>query len=405
MICPLMLKQSNRTEKKNLEEWERQPCLEEACSLYFGRKKKCALFYNSETTHEVRKILDNVDFVASFQVLQSGLEAAREGFSEEVQGLKDDVDRKLSTLESGMQEFAVKTSQEMEDRVTQHVQKNLEEMQSLASRMEQGRVQWEERLQKVEERILDEVQQGRQMLLEMGAVFQGQLDRIASQVGKVLDRGHDLGETMCDDRLRMETRLQEEAEENRGRMSELLSCHEEIRTYYVSHQEQVNAAAEKNRRETAREHNNRGVVFFHRGAQEAAARAFEKAVELDPEYAEAYNNLGLVYTELQRAEHAVQAFTRAIALRPEIAEARNNLGLLYYSNLDYAKATEMFSQALKEGCRDRSMVYTNFGNSLYQLERYPEALSAWEKALSLNPLNRNARKGLSLLKQQTEEVG
>ncbi len=405
MICPLMLKQSNRTEKKNLEEWERQPCLEEACSLYFGRKKKCALFYNSETIHEVRKILEKVDFVASFQVLQSGLESVREGLTEEVRCRQAEVDRKLSTLENGMQVFALKTSQEMEDRLTQHVRKSLDEVQALSSRMEQGRAQWEERLQKVEERILDEVQQGRQMLLEMGAAFQEQLDRISLQLGKVLDRERDLDETIRNDRLRMEERLREEAEENRRRMSELLARHEEIRAYYASHQEQVKAAAEKSRQEAAREHNNRGVVFFHRGAREAAARAFEKAVELDPDYAEAYNNLGLVYTELQRTEHAVQAFTRAIALRPEIAEARNNLGLLYYSNLDYAKATEMFRQALEEGCRDRSMVYTNFGNSLYQLERYPEALSAWEKALALNPLNRNARKGLSLLKQQTEEVG
>ncbi len=405
MICPLMLKQSNRTEKKNLEEWERQPCLEEACSLYFGRKKKCALFYNSETTHEVRKILEKVDFVSSFQVLQSGVETASKGLSEEVQHRQAEVGRKLKTLESTMQEFAVKTSQEMEARLTQNVQKNLEVMEELSSRMDRGREQWEEKLQQVEGRILDEVQQGRQMLLEMGAVFQEQLDRVSSQVGKMLAQEHDLGETIRNDRRRMEEQFAGEAEENRRRMSELISRHEEVRTYYASQQEQLKASAEKSRQEAAREHNNRGVVFFHRGAQEAAASAFEKAVELDPDYAEAYNNLGLSYSELNRAEHAVQAFTRAIALRPELAEAYNNLGLLYYSNLDYEKATEMFSQALQEGCRDRSMAYTNFGNSLYQLERYPEALSAWEKALALNPLNRNARKGLSLMKQQTEEVG
>jgi len=46
------------------------------------------------------------------------------------------VDRKLETLENGMQVFALKTSQEMEDRLTQHVRKSLDEVQALSSRME-----------------------------------------------------------------------------------------------------------------------------------------------------------------------------------------------------------------------------------------------------------------------------
>jgi tetratricopeptide (TPR) repeat protein len=62
----------------------------------------------------------------------------------------------------------------------------------------------------------------------------------------------------------------------------------------------------------------------------------------------------------------------------------------------------MFTKSLEEGCRDRSMAYTNFGNSLYQLQRYEEAAAAWSKALQINPLNQNAKKGMTLLKHEEQ---
>jgi Tfp pilus assembly protein PilF len=403
MICPLMLKQTKQTEK-GMEEWERQPCLEEACSLFFGKKKKCALFHNSETTHELRSILEKIDFVSSFQVIKSGLEDAKDDLSKAIQANGEELAGKLELAQENLQDLFRERAAEVEAHLTEKVEGVLEEVRSLIGQMDSALQQLHERQDALEEKISGQVQEGRQVVLEMGAAFQEQLDRISREVQWGVQKG--LEE---DDRLRSEQAeaaegLQQLMGENQQKMEELLKGNAKIEEYYGEQKKHLEEDDHRRRMEAAREQNNRGIVFFHRGGHEAAVLAFEKAVDLDPEYAEAYNNLGMAYTELDRSEHAVQAFTRALTLRPDFAEAYNNLGLLYYAALDYEKATEMFSKALRDGCKDTSLAYTNFGHSLYQLGRYREAGSAWDRALQLNPLNRNARKGLELLKRQEQEV-
>ena len=83
MICPLILKQTKKNDK-GLEEWEHQPCLEDACSLFYGKKKKCSLSYNSEISQETRNILERADFFSSFQVLKSALENLQKEMTEDV---------------------------------------------------------------------------------------------------------------------------------------------------------------------------------------------------------------------------------------------------------------------------------------------------------------------------------
>lgn len=72
-------------------------------------------------------------------------------------------------------------------------------------------------------------------------------------------------------------------------------------------------------------HFNLGNVLFSLEEKSQAARHFQLAVDLDPDYVEAWNNLGNALAELGRADEAIVALTRALDLEPGYADAHFNL--------------------------------------------------------------------------------
>jgi Tfp pilus assembly protein PilF len=96
-------------------------------------------------------------------------------------------------------------------------------------------------------------------------------------------------------------------------------------------------------------HNAVGAVMLNIGRFADAQGEFQKAVELDPTYADAYHNLGSAYAEQAKWEDAITAYRRALAqtiyTRPETTY--NNLGYAYWA-LDRRKdAEDAFRAALQ----------------------------------------------------------
>ena len=54
----------------------------------------------------------------------------------------------------------------------------------------------------------------------------------------------------------------------------------------------------------ARSHTDLGAAYYQQGKLEIALDEFNRAVEIDPTYAQAYNGLGLVYVALKSASRA-----------------------------------------------------------------------------------------------------
>src|SRR5579875_3684883 len=72
-----------------------------------------------------------------------------------------------------------------------------------------------------------------------------------------------------------------------------------------------------------------GIKAADDGDYEAAAEAFEKAIDADPSNARARYNLALAQQNLGDLEGAVATYLRAIQLDPTLIEAYINLGHLY----------------------------------------------------------------------------
>lgn len=78
----------------------------------------------------------------------------------------------------------------------------------------------------------------------------------------------------------------------------------------------------------------------------AAQTAYQKAIELEPNFAPAYNGLGFVFLELNNYTIARQYFQKALALQPNFILPLLNTGASYYREGNLAEAQKYFEKVL-----------------------------------------------------------
>ena len=115
-----------------------------------------------------------------------------------------------------------------------------------------------------------------------------------------------------------------------------------------------------------------------------ALASYERAIALQPHFAEAFYSRGNAFRELRRPDEALVSYDRAIALRPDYAEAFNNRGFLLWElkRFDEALASCERAIALKP---DYAGAVNNRGNALRELKRPGEALASYDRAIALMP--------------------
>jgi len=96
----------------------------------------------------------------------------------------------------------------------------------------------------------------------------------------------------------------------------------------------------------AKKASDRSAKFSRKGDSRRAAEELEKAVALDPEYAEAHGNLGFEYSQLGRLQEAEAEMRRAIALDPYVSIAHSNLGWVLFQQGNFADAERSARRAL-----------------------------------------------------------
>jgi len=82
-------------------------------------------------------------------------------------------------------------------------------------------------------------------------------------------------------------------------------------------------------RSTANVYFEAGEKLQKTGDYQRASRKYERAVKIDPGYAEAWSNLGYTYRKLGYFKDAVIAYKKAIRIAPDLAEAHEYLGEAY----------------------------------------------------------------------------
>jgi tetratricopeptide (TPR) repeat protein len=132
--------------------------------------------------------------------------------------------------------------------------------------------------------------------------------------------------------------------------------------------------------------NNEGARLHERQLR-GAMESYQRAIRLDPEYAEPHYNLANAFEDALDFDNAIQEYLAAIRLRPELYPAINNLARLQILRKnDAATALTLLEDALALEPKDpeaRSSIYKNRGWANLNLQLYSEAESDLRRALEL----------------------
>ena len=60
-----------------------------------------------------------------------------------------------------------------------------------------------------------------------------------------------------------------------------------------------------------------------------AIECYQKAIEINPDFADAYYNMGIAYRHKENYDKAIECYQKVIEIDPEDADAYNNMGVAY----------------------------------------------------------------------------
>ena len=163
-----------------------------------------------------------------------------------------------------------------------------------------------------------------------------------------------------------------------------------------------------------------GVVFLSRGDIDKAQKYFETAIRLDPELpnanfhlgsiymeqkkydkaltsfetvlkheldAESYSRMGTIHFLLKEFDKAEREFIATLKIDPDNDGAIHNLGLVYMNKKEFDKAEEAFRKVYQTNPNNPNVCFM-LGNVLSMKDgKIQEAISMYNKGLSLNPSN------------------
>ena len=162
--------------------------------------------------------------------------------------------------------------------------------------------------------------------------------------------------------------------------------------------------------------NEKGNIHYRKGEFNNAISAYNKSIELDRAFGWPYSNLAMTYLTLGKFSEAILLYQKSICLlnsNEEKAASWNSLGNIYRHLNNYEKALEAYQYAdevdpLNAGRRDKAdlsysesntqnaQVWIELGNLFFKTASYSEAISAYTKAVSIDPTSGWAHSNLAM---------
>ena len=146
---------------------------------------------------------------------------------------------------------------------------------------------------------------------------------------------------------------------------------------------------------------NYGATAEQAGLYEKAADLLRKSIELDPaNAAEACNYLGYMWADhnmnLDEAEAMIR---RALESEPNNGSYLDSLGWVEFRKGKFDQALSHLLGAAKDADHDDPVVFEHIGDTYLKLNRVPEALESWQKALALDPKNKKLAEKIEATKK------
>jgi Tfp pilus assembly protein PilF len=131
-------------------------------------------------------------------------------------------------------------------------------------------------------------------------------------------------------------------------------------------------------------HNISGVCRQETGELEMAVQSFERALEINPDFADAHYNLGLTLQKLNQLDAAIKSYKETLSIEPNYIKVHNNLGAIYLELGQIDNAIKSYENVLIIQ-PDNAEAHHNLGNALNELGKLDDAIKSYEQALSIQP--------------------
>ncbi len=144
-----------------------------------------------------------------------------------------------------------------------------------------------------------------------------------------------------------------------------------------------------------------GTEAFEKGEYQNAEPYFQEILALKPMFADIHNKMGIIYNHTNRLQLAARAFAKALELNPGYTEASLNLAITYSDLGMYDKARTVFEKAARFSTHKDNKApeismdpfvkgklsdeHLRLGRIYYELRMLDEAIEEYRKALVLSP--------------------
>jgi tetratricopeptide (TPR) repeat protein len=125
-------------------------------------------------------------------------------------------------------------------------------------------------------------------------------------------------------------------------------------------------------------------ILSQSGKSDEAIKAYEKAIEFNPQNAYAWDNKGIALGRLNKSDEAIKAFDKAIEINPQNSGAWGNKGNALADLNKPDEAIKAFDKAIEINPHDPD-TWNDKGLSLDALGKYDDAILAYSKAIEINP--------------------
>ncbi|MEA5561195.1 tetratricopeptide repeat protein [Planktothrix agardhii] len=127
-----------------------------------------------------------------------------------------------------------------------------------------------------------------------------------------------------------------------------------------------------------------GNSLARRGLWDEAAKNYQRAIALKPQWAEVYANLGSVRSQQGEEQEAIQYYQKAIELKPDLPQPYLYLGHIFSNKGESEQAIYHYQQSIKLK-PDSIDSYANIANIYAKIGRVEAAIQNFEQALALQP--------------------
>ena len=125
-----------------------------------------------------------------------------------------------------------------------------------------------------------------------------------------------------------------------------------------------------------------GAIFEKQKKYADAEAAFRQVIAQEPEHGPALNYLGYMLAERgERLTESVDLIKRALQTEPDNGSYLDSLGWAYFKEGKFDLAAEQLKRAADQLITN-SVVQDHYGDVLFRLGRFDEAIAAWSRALS-----------------------